>query len=98
MRPKHEIDAVQLPRLMRSEDLTPVDVPQVEDEAIRDLGRAREVEAQRTLEGVRSRPWFGKAWVSSSGSAPQPQRPISPNTLEHLLRPSAVSARSFSPV
>jgi transposase len=35
-------DAVQLARLMRSGDLTPVYVPQVEDEAIRDLTRARE--------------------------------------------------------
>src|SRR5213592_3738310 len=35
-------DAVQLARLMRSGDLTPVYVPQVEDEAIRDLCRARE--------------------------------------------------------
>jgi transposase len=35
-------DAIQLARLMRSGDLTPVDVPQVEDEAIRDLCRARE--------------------------------------------------------
>ena len=35
-------DAVQLARLMRSGDLTPVDVPKVEDEAIRDLCRARE--------------------------------------------------------
>ena len=35
-------DAVQLARLMRSGDLTPVDVPTVEDEAIRDLSRARE--------------------------------------------------------
>jgi transposase len=35
-------DAVQLARLMRSGDLTPVDVPQVADEAIRDLSRARE--------------------------------------------------------
>src|SRR4030095_3510241 len=35
-------DAVQLARLMRSGDLTPVYVPQVEDEAIRDLSRARE--------------------------------------------------------
>jgi transposase len=34
--------AVQLARLMRSGDLTPVYVPQVEDEAIRDLTRARE--------------------------------------------------------
>jgi transposase len=34
-------DAVQLARLMRSGDLTPVYVPQVEDEAIRDLTRAR---------------------------------------------------------
>jgi transposase len=35
-------DAVQLARLMRSGDLTRVDVPAVEDEAIRDLSRARE--------------------------------------------------------
>jgi transposase len=35
-------DAVQLARLMRSGDLTPVYVPRVEDEAIRDLCRARE--------------------------------------------------------
>jgi transposase len=35
-------DAVPWARLMRSGDLTPVDVPQVEDEAIRDLTRARE--------------------------------------------------------
>jgi transposase len=35
-------DAGQLARLMRSGDLTPVDVPTVEDEAIRDLTRARE--------------------------------------------------------
>lgn len=35
-------DAVQLARLMRSGDLTPVYVPSVEDEAIRDLSRARE--------------------------------------------------------
>jgi transposase len=35
-------DATQLARLMRSGDLTPVYVPAVEDEAIRDLSRARE--------------------------------------------------------
>jgi transposase len=35
-------DALQLARLMRSGDLTPVYVPKVEDEAIRDLTRARE--------------------------------------------------------
>jgi transposase len=35
-------DAVQLARLLRSGDLTPVYVPTVEDEAIRDLTRARE--------------------------------------------------------
>jgi transposase len=41
-------DAVPLARLMRSGDLTPVDVPSVEDEAIRDLSRARE-EAMQDL-------------------------------------------------
>jgi transposase len=35
-------DAGPLARLMRSGDLTPVDVPAVADEAIRDLSRARE--------------------------------------------------------
>jgi transposase len=35
-------DAIKLARLMRSGDLTPVDVPRVEDEAVRDLCRARE--------------------------------------------------------
>jgi transposase len=35
-------DAIKLARLARSGDLTPVYVPQVEDEAIRDLCRARE--------------------------------------------------------
>src|SRR5262249_21270566 len=35
-------DAIKLARLMRSGDLTPVYVPQVEEEAIRDLCRARE--------------------------------------------------------
>ena len=35
-------DAVQLARLLRTGDLTPVYVPEVEDEAIRDLVRARE--------------------------------------------------------
>jgi transposase len=35
-------DAVQLARLLRSGDLTPVDVPTVEDEALRDRSRARE--------------------------------------------------------
>src|SRR2546425_3447074 len=35
-------DAMQLARLMRSGDLTPVSVPAVDDEAIRDLSRARE--------------------------------------------------------
>jgi transposase len=35
-------DAVQLARLLRSGDLSPVDLPSVEDEAIRDGGRAGE--------------------------------------------------------
>jgi transposase len=35
-------DATQLARLMRAGELTPVYVPQVEDEAVRDLSRARE--------------------------------------------------------
>jgi transposase len=44
----HRRDAITLARLLRSGDLTPVYVPKVEDEAIRDLCRARE-EAIRDL-------------------------------------------------
>src|SRR5919204_6982940 len=47
-------DAVQLARLMRSGDLTPVYVPTVEDEAIRDLSRARE-DALADLKAARFR-------------------------------------------
>jgi transposase len=47
-------DATQLARLMRSGDLTPVYVPAVEDEAIRDLTRARE-DAIRDRKAAKSR-------------------------------------------
>jgi transposase len=47
-------DAVQLARLMRSGDLTRVYVPMVEDEAIRDLTRARE-DALRDLKAAKFR-------------------------------------------
>jgi transposase len=47
-------DAIKLARLMRSGDLTPVYVPAVEDEAIRDLCRARE-EAIRDLKAAKFR-------------------------------------------
>ncbi|HXH14365.1 MAG TPA: IS110 family transposase [Alphaproteobacteria bacterium] len=47
-------DAVPLARLMRSGDLTPVYVPRVEDEAIRDLTRARE-DAMSALKAAKFR-------------------------------------------
>jgi transposase len=47
-------DAIQLARLMRSGDLTPVYVPQVADEAIRDLSRAR-ADALRDLKTAQHR-------------------------------------------
>src|ERR671930_1257998 len=47
-------DAIKLARLMRSGDLTPVYVPTVEDEAIRDLCRARE-DALRDLKDAQLR-------------------------------------------
>jgi transposase len=47
-------DAIQLARLMRSGDLSPVYVPTVEDEAIRDLTRARE-EARRDRKSAKFR-------------------------------------------
>jgi transposase len=47
-------DAVQRARLIRSGDLTPVYVPAVEDEALRDLSRARE-DALRALAAAKFR-------------------------------------------
>jgi transposase len=47
-------DAMQLARLRRSGDLTPVDVPAVDDEAIRDLSRARE-DTRRHLKAAKLR-------------------------------------------
>jgi transposase len=47
-------DAVQLARLLRSGDLTPVYVPTVEDEAIRDVVRARE-DALKDLKAAKVR-------------------------------------------
>jgi transposase len=47
-------DAVQLARLMRAGDLTPVYVPDLEDEAIRDVTRARE-DAIRDLKAAKRR-------------------------------------------
>ena len=56
-------EAITLARLMRSGDLTPVYVPQVEDEAIRDLCRARE-DVIRDLKTAKFR---RKAFLLSSG-------------------------------
>jgi len=47
-------DAVPLARLMRSGNLTPVSVPEVADEALRDLTRARE-EALSALKAAKLR-------------------------------------------
>ena len=52
-------DARQLARLMRSGDLTPVDVPAVDEEAIRDLSRARE----ETLRDLKAATLRRKAFV-----------------------------------
>ncbi len=48
-------DAMQLARLMRSGELPPVYVPAVDDEAIRDLSRARE-DTLRDLKAAKLRP------------------------------------------
>src|SRR6266516_1380356 len=52
-------DAMPLARLMRSGDLTPVDVPAVDDAAIRDLRRARE----ETLRDLKAATLRRKAFV-----------------------------------
>jgi transposase len=52
-------DAIQLARLMRSGDRTPVSVPAVADEAIRDLSRARE----DVLRDLKAAKWRLKAFL-----------------------------------
>jgi transposase len=52
-------DAMQLARLRRSGDLTPVYVPAVDEEAIRDLSRARE----DTLRDLKAAKWRLKAFL-----------------------------------
>src|SRR5688572_85812 len=47
-------DALQLARLHRAGELTPIHVPDIEDEAVRDLSRARE-DAQRDLKAAKFR-------------------------------------------
>jgi transposase len=47
-------DAIMLARLLRSGDLTPIYVPQVQDEALRDLSRARE-DAMHDLQAAKHR-------------------------------------------
>jgi transposase len=47
-------DAVKLARLLRSGDLNPIRIPSVEDEALRDLSRARDA-AMRTLKAAKLR-------------------------------------------
>jgi transposase len=47
-------DALQLARLLRAGELTPIHIPGIEDEAIRDLSRARE-DAMRDLKAAKYR-------------------------------------------
>jgi len=47
-------DALKLAKLLKSEDLTPIYVPESEDEAIRDLSRARET-AMKDLKDAKYR-------------------------------------------
>jgi transposase len=63
-------DAVQLARLLRSGDLTPVDVPTVEDEAMRALTRAR-ADALRDLKAAKFRlkAFWLRHDIRSTGSA-----------------------------
>jgi transposase len=63
-------DARQLARLMRSGDLTPVDVPAVDDAAIRDLSRARE-ETLRDLQAatLRRKAFVLRHAIRSTGRA-----------------------------
>jgi hypothetical protein len=77
-------DAIQLARLMRSGDLTPVYVPKLEDEAIRDLTRAREdaIEEGQSSDVPSKPPSFGSKpfyydTISAIRAAPTGVPPIS---------------------
>jgi transposase len=63
-------DAVEIARLLRSGDLTPVYVPAVEDEAVRDLCRARDA-ARITLKAAKRRlkSFLLRLGLSDSGRA-----------------------------
>jgi transposase len=63
-------DAMHLARRMRSGDLTPVSVPAVDDEAIRDLSRARE-DTLRDLKAakLRLKAFFLRHDIRSTGRA-----------------------------
>ena len=69
-------DAVTLARLMRSGDLTPIYVPDLADEAIRDLTRAREDALERPqvrqvpLEGLSAAPGYPLPRQGQLGSRP----------------------------
>jgi transposase len=79
-------DAVELARLLRSGDLTSVYVPTIDDEAIRDLCRARDA-ARLTLKNAKlrlkafllrlGRPYEGRAdWNDAlGGSSPRSSVP-----------------------
>ena len=94
------VDAVQLTWLMRSGDLTLVDVPAVEDEAIRDLSRARE----EALQGLKAEKLRFKAFLlwhdlRNTGRAnwrPAPLRRLSAvvchTPAPHIVVPESVRA------
>src|SRR5205823_10180664 len=86
-------DGRQLARLMRSGDLTPVRVPAVDDEAIRDLTRARE-ETLRDLKAakLRLKAFVLRHDIRSTGRAnwsPAPLRWLSevvcPTPVQHIV-------------
>src|SRR4030095_14481847 len=70
-------DAIQLARLLRSGDLTPVYVPGVEDEAIRDLTRAHE-DALQDLKAakLRLKSFLLRLGLSYSGRADWNEAPL----------------------
>jgi transposase len=91
-------DAVQLARLMRSGDRSPVQVPSVEDEAIRDLSRARE-DALRDLKPPSSgSKRFCCGTTSATRARPPGDRPTSAGSLRWSARParSPSSAKQMS--
>jgi len=91
-------DAVELARLLRSGDLTPVYVPSIEDEAVRDLCRARDA-ARVTLKAakLRLKSFLLRLGLNTTSDVPIGTRPTSATWPRSSARPPRSRSCSRNP-